>query len=59
MERVWETKRWQEAVNVEPHTKRKVSPKDLVAFPWESRKRVHKAATYEEVQEALIKVFGK
>lgn len=58
-ELLWETTRWQAAVNVAPHTKRKVSPKDLAAFPWDSRKRVHKAATYEEVQEALIKVFGK
>jgi hypothetical protein len=34
-------------------------PKDLVVFPWDSKKKVHKAATYEEVQEAIKKVFGK
>ena len=37
----------------------KIRPKDLVVFPWDSKKRVHKAATYEEVQEAIKKVFGK
>ena len=58
-ELVWETTRWQAAVNIAPHTKKRLGPKDLVVFPWDSKKRVHKAATYEEVQEAIKKVFGK
>ncbi len=58
-ELLWETTRWQAAVNVAPHTKKRISPKDLAVFPWDGRKKVHKAATYDEVQKGIEKVFGK
>lgn len=58
-ELLWETTRWQAAVNVAPHTKRRVSPKDLAVFPWDGRKKVHKAASFEEVQKGIDKVFGR
>ena len=58
-ELLWETTRWQAAVNVAPHTKRRISPKDLAVFPWDGRKKVHKAASFEEVQKGINKVFGK
>jgi hypothetical protein len=54
---MWETTRWQAAVNIAPHTKKKLGPKDLVIFPWDGKKANHKAATFEEVQEAIKKVF--
>jgi hypothetical protein len=56
---VWETTRWQAAVNIAPHTKKKISPKELAIFPWDNKKRTYRAATYEEVQNAIKKVFSK
>tara|TARA_R110002051_G_scaffold98296_2_gene168446 strand:+ start:5510 stop:5854 length:345 start_codon:yes stop_codon:yes gene_type:complete len=31
----WERARWMAAVIINPHTKRKISPKDITKFPWE------------------------
>lgn len=55
---MWETTRWQAAVNIAPHTKKKIGPKDLAIFPWDGKRKSLKAATYDEVQEAIKKVFG-
>jgi len=56
---MWEVTRWQAAVNIAPHTKKRLGPKDLVQFPWDKRQRkVHRAASFDEVQEAIKKVFG-
>ena len=38
---VWETTRWQAAVNIAPHTKKKISPKELAIFPWDNKKPQH------------------
>lgn len=58
----WERVRWLAHVNVSPHTKQHLAPKDLVVFPWEAKNKrsnkVYKAATFAEVQEAIKKVFG-
>jgi len=31
----------------------------LAVFPWDGRKKLHKAATFDEVQKGIEKVFGK
>jgi hypothetical protein len=54
----WETSRWMAAVVIAPHTKKRMKPRDLIAFPWENKKRVHRAATFDEVKQAINKVFG-
>lgn len=58
MQTKWETTRWLAAITIAPHTKKKLKPRDLIAFPWETKKRVHRAATFEEVQQAIKQVFG-
>jgi len=55
---IWESTRWNAAVTIAPHTKKRLKPRDLIAFPWESEKRIHRAATFEEVQQAIKQVFG-
>lgn len=54
----WEATRWMAAVVIAPHTKHKMKPRDLMTFPWENKKRVHRAASFDEVKEAVSKVFG-
>lgn len=54
----WETTRWLAAVTIAPHTKKRIKPRDLILFPWENKRKKHKAATFEEVKEAIKKVFG-
>lgn len=56
-ELLWEVTRWGASVNIAPHTKKRISPKDLAIFPWDARKRSYKARSFEEVQEAMKKVF--
>jgi hypothetical protein len=58
MQTKWETTRWLAAVTIAPHTKRKLRPRDLIAFPWENKKKVHRAASFEEVKQAIKQVFG-
>lgn len=57
---MWEVTRWQAAVNIAPHTKKRLGPRDLVQFPWDAKRsnKVHRAASFEEVQEAVKKMFG-
>jgi hypothetical protein len=56
---MWEVTRWQAAVNIAPHTKKRLGPKDLVQFPWDKRRsKSFRAASFEEVQEGIKKVFG-
>lgn len=54
----WETSRWMAAVVIAPHTKKTMKPRDLITFPWENKKRVHRAATFDEVKQGINKVFG-
>jgi hypothetical protein len=58
MQTKWETTRWLAAITIAPHTKKRLKPRDLIAFPWETKKRIHHAATFEEVQQAIKQVFG-
>jgi hypothetical protein len=58
MQTKWEISRWLAAVVIAPHTKKRLKPRDLIAFPWENKKRVHRAATFDEVKQAINKVFG-
>jgi len=55
---IWETTRWNAAITIAPHTKKRLKPRDLIAFPWETKKRIHHAATFEEVKQGINKVFG-
>lgn len=58
---IWETTRWNAAINIAPHTKKKVKPRDLMFFPWEQKsatKKKHRAASFEEVKNAIKGVFG-
>lgn len=55
---MWETTRWNAAITIAPHTKKRMKPRDLIAFPWENKKRVHRAASFDEVKQAINKVFG-
>lgn len=41
MRLAWEVSRWQTAVGLAPHSKRKITPRSLISFPWErTQKRV-------------------
>lgn len=58
MQTRWESVRWLAAVVIAPHIKKRLRPKDLMAFPWDVGRVKHRAATFEEVKEAVKKVFG-
>ena len=56
---IWESTRWNAAINIAPHTKKRMKPRDLIAFPWENKKnRVRRVFTREEVMADIKKVFG-
>ena len=35
----WERTRWLAAITVNPHVKKRVTPKDLATFPWEKTEK--------------------
>lgn len=50
----WERIRWQTTWLVNPHTKKKLSPKDLMVFPWEEKKKkAHRVWSRGEVLNAI------
>ena len=49
----WERVRWQTAVLINPHTKKRIKPKDLMVFPWETQPKVHKMWTRGEILDAI------
>jgi hypothetical protein len=35
----WERTRWLAAIVVNPHVKKRITPKDLATFPWEQKEK--------------------
>jgi hypothetical protein len=35
----WERARWIASVTIAPHTKKRLSPTDLIRFPWENKRQ--------------------
>ena len=33
----WERTRWLAAITINPHVKKRITPKDLATFPWEKK----------------------
>jgi hypothetical protein len=46
----WERTRWMTTVLLNPHTKKRIKPKDLIVFPWENKlKKDRKVWTRGEI----------
>jgi len=55
----WERARWIASVTIAPHTKKRLSPTDLIRFPWENKRQGPKRVwTRGEVIEAINQKFG-
>lgn len=35
----WERTRWLAAITINPHVKKRITPKDLATFPWEKKEK--------------------
>jgi len=50
----WERTRWMTTILLNPHTKKRIKPKDLIVFPWESKpKKDRKVWTRGEILEVI------
>ena len=50
----WERTRWMTTILFNPHTKKRIKPKDLIVFPWESKpKKDRKVWTRGEILEVI------
>lgn len=51
----WEQARWGWLFAVQPHVKEKLTPRSLMAFPWEEKEEQHQELDAEQVKEIFSK----
>ena len=50
----WERTRWMTTILLNPHTKKRIKPKDLIVFPWETEpKKGRKVWTRGEILDVI------
>lgn len=50
----WERTRWMTTILINPHSKKRIKPKDLIVFPWEKEpKKAKKVFTRGEILEVI------
>jgi len=50
----WERTRWMTTILLNPHTKKRIKPKDLIVFPWETEpKKGRKVWTRGEILDGI------